>query len=73
MAFTDINHRLNGKCHTGFKHETSITAAVVQDLGVIVKNSPNTMPAILSYNGISVLFCMNLDGVSNLLRMQTFN
>ena len=49
VAFTRIDHWLDGKTHALFKDLTGAWATVVQDLGVIMKNFGDAMTTKFAY------------------------
>ena len=49
-AFAGVNHRFNGKRHSGFKHQTCARYTVMQNLRIFMEVSADAMAAIFLYN-----------------------
>src|SRR5690606_39787824 len=56
-----VEHGLDGEGHAFLQLQAGACPAIVQDLGFLVENCTNTVPAVLAHDGEAVAFRMLLD------------
>src|SRR5262252_8185258 len=76
-AASGVEHRLDGKDHSGTQLDTCARLAMMQDVRILVKVAPDPMTDVLAYDAIPITFGVGLDGRANvaeaLARLRLFD